>query len=79
MSFAKYHKELEQILGNFKNEVLKTSEILSIFEKNFPGFDVSWVHPSDHCINHTCKGACVCSQTDEALFRKVEHGYYEVL
>jgi hypothetical protein len=76
--FAKYHKELKSLMEQYRGKVLKTAEIKRLFSEKYPKLDVSWVHPSDHCDNHTCKGACDCSETNDAIFSRVKHAYYLV-
>lgn len=78
-SFARYHSELENAMKPFKGQTLKASQIKAIFSKAHPDCNVAWVSPSDHCHNHTCKGACHCSKTEGALFIRVAYGTYEVL
>jgi hypothetical protein len=76
---AKYHKELKSLMEHYKGKVLKTSEIKKLFSEEYPKLDVSWLIPSDHCDNHTCKGACDCSETNNAIFTRVRYAYYWVL
>ncbi len=77
-TFARYHKQLADCMAAFKGQELSTHAIKKHFSARNPGLDVAWVHPSDHCDNHTCKGACECARTDGAIFSKVGHGRYVV-
>lgn len=66
-------------MSPYKGETLKTSEIMDIFRREFPRFDVKFTQPPDHCINHCPKGACWCAKTEDAIFEQVKTGYYNVL
>ena len=56
------------------------SEILELIKSN-PAFkgQEQWIYPSDHCINHTNKGACYCAKTDKTIFERIGRGKYKVL
>jgi|GEM_PF-320733 len=78
-TITKYHNNLKNAVMRHSGEVLKTSQIKKIIEGD-PSLakDAQFVFPSDHCINHTNKGACYCAMTEEAIFEKVRHGMYRV-
>lgn len=76
---TKFHDGLKQAVTRHSGETLRTSQIKKIVESN-PSLaaHAQFVFPSDHCINHTNKGACYCALTEEAIFEKVRHGVYRV-
>ena len=78
-TMTKYHNNLKNAVMRHSGEVLKTSQIKKIIEGD-PSLaaDAQFVFPSDHCIDHTNKGACYCAMTEEAIFEKVKHGVYRV-
>jgi hypothetical protein len=78
-TMTKYHNNLKHAVMHHSGEVLKTSQIKKIIEGD-PSLaaDAQFVFPSDHCINHTNKGACYCAMTEEAIFEKIRHGMYRV-
>ena len=78
-NFARHHYELKKVMESYKDKELATSFIKSIFSEKLPKLDAAWLHPSDHCNNHTCKGSCGCSKTENAIFSKVSRGIYLVL
>ena len=77
---TEFHDRLEEVMIPYKNDVLKTSEIKTIIEKvpEFHGKE-QWIYPSDHCSNHTNKGACRCALTEDAIFKRMKRGLYRVL
>ncbi len=77
---SKFHDKLKQVMRPYKNDVLETARIKNIIEKvpDFHGQE-QWIYPSDHCINHTNKGACYCAETENAIFEKIARGKYRVL
>lgn len=79
---TKYHDELLKAMAPHRNreEPIKTAEINKIIR----GVPVligkeEWIYPSDHCSNHKNKGACECAGTGKAIFKKIDHGKYQVL
>ena len=78
---TKYHKTLETLLTPHRGEVITPAHLRSYLRRNsrLSPEQVAWVLPSDHCVNHTNKGACECACTPGALFERVEHGRYRVL
>ena len=79
MSFAKHHDELKKLMSRHKGQEFTHGEILSLFKKEYPDLDADWVQPSDHCIDHICKGGCSCAKTDEAIFRRPGRNRYVVI
>ena len=77
---SKFHDKLEEVMAPHKNKILFTSRIKEIIE-NTPDFrgQEKWIQPSDHCKNHTNKGACSCAETDNALFEQIAIGKYRIL
>ncbi len=77
---ARYHDKLRNLMLRHQGRELKTSDIRKLIE-NEPELaqDVQLIYPSDHCINHTNKGACFCAHTDEAIFSRLRKGWYQVL
>lgn len=77
---SKFHDKFKEIMGPYKNQVLETAVIRHIIEKvpEFNGQE-QWIYPSDHCINHSNKGACYCAETKDAFFQKITRGEYKVL
>ena len=76
----RFHIGLLQIVQSRKGEILTTAQIRKIVDGD-PGLAgyASWIYPSDHCINHTNKGACDCALTAEAIFEKISRGNYRVI
>ncbi len=72
----KYHDKLATAVARHAGQILRTNEIAKILAKRFSEFDEreNWVQPSDHCDNHTNKGACSCALTGKAIFHKIEKG-----
>lgn len=77
---SKFHDELMNAMRPYQNKTLETSRIRRIIE-SVPVFKGSeqWIQPSDHCINHTNKGACCCALTERAIFEQIRRGLYRVL
>ena len=78
---SKYHRKLSEAMVPYRGKVLTNPEIRRILITSCPELKVKedWILPSDHCRNHTCKGACYCSMSNEAIFDRVERGKYLVL
>lgn len=76
---SRFHDELVETMSPHKNQRMTRSEILERIESN-PAFkgQEQWIYPSDHCINHTNKGACYCAKTDKAIFERIRRGKYKV-
>ena len=75
-----FHDKLKEIMVPYRNQVLSTAVIKRIIEEvpEFKGQE-QWIYPSDHCTNHTNKGACKCALTDDAIFERICRGKYRVL
>jgi hypothetical protein len=78
-AIVKYHTQLQQVMTQYKGQILTTSQITSIFKQAYPHLDIRFMQPSDHCINHTNQGACDCSLTQNAIFKYIQRGLYLVL
>ena len=72
------HDKLKKLFQSRRNQVLSTAEIKHLFREEYPDFNVDWVQPSDHCDNITNNGACWCALTENAIFRQIERGEYNV-
>ena len=77
-SFAKYHDELVTLMAMHRGETFSAAQITDMFETRYPDLRSDFVQPSDHCVNHTCKGACWCSSTENALFERSNRNTYFV-
>ena len=77
---SKFHDKLKEVIAPYRKKILSMARIKEIIE-NTPDFrgQEEWVYPSDHCKNHTNKGACYCAETDDALFEQITTGKYRVL
>jgi len=77
---SEWHEALRQVLIPRKGDVLATREWDELI-RQLPGIGskAQFIHPSDHCVNMTNKGACECAQTDRALVKQVRRGHYLVL
>lgn len=78
---SKRHNRLAQVVGQLRGQTVKKADVKKIWISTFPELanDFQWVILSDHCINHTNKGACKCAKSELALFERVKRGYYLVL
>ena len=77
---SKFHDKLKEVMIPYKNNVMQTAQIKKIIERvsELEGQE-QWIYPSDHCVNHTNKGACFCAETKDALFEKITRAKYRVL
>jgi hypothetical protein len=77
---SKFHDKFKEIMAPYKNNILETARIRRIVEK-VPEFkdQEQWIYPSDHCKNHTNKGACWCALTKDSIFERISRGKYRVL
>lgn len=77
---SKFHDKLKETMAPYKGKVLQTAIIKEIIDEvdDFYGKE-KWIYPSDHCNNHTNKGACYCAETKDALFEQIAWGKYRVL
>ncbi|MFH1060857.1 MAG: hypothetical protein V1797_19520 [Pseudomonadota bacterium] len=76
---SKFHDGLRQAMERYQGKTI-TKKVIDAVVSMIPGLqaDAQWILPSDHCVNHTCKGACRCSLTPDALFERVGWGKYLV-
>lgn len=76
---TKFHDGLRQAMAIHSGETLRTSQLKKIVE-GVPKLveNSQWIFPSDHCVNHTNKGACNCALGDDAIFEKIAFGIYRV-
>jgi hypothetical protein len=74
------HHALVRALAGKSGQTLTTGEIRQLVEELAPeiGADIQWLHPTDHCDNHTVQGACPCSKTEDAPLSRVSHGVFRV-
>jgi len=77
---SKYHDKLFRVMSSHIGETLKTARIKGILITSCPELrgEEQWIYPSDHCINHTNKGACTCIMNENAIFEKIVRGKYKV-
>jgi hypothetical protein len=75
-----YHDRLAQAMGPFLGKKITQAEVLAAYAAAFPDAesDLQWVQAADHCIDHTNKGPCRCSRTDNAIFERLGHNRYRV-
>jgi len=78
---SKRHNRLAQVIGPMHGKTVKKSTVDAAWKSAFPALanDTQWIILSDHCINHTNKGACKSAKTELALFERVARGEYRVL
>ena len=78
---SRYHDALAATMRPFQGQELTSAEIIAALVAAFPDIqdEQDWVHPPDHCQNHTNEGACNCAQTPRAIFDRVERGRDRVL
>lgn len=79
MTLAKYHDELAEVMSRHRGKTFESEDVKRVFEEAYPELDSGWVQASDHCIDHTCKGACYCAETEEAIFSRPKWNTYIVL
>lgn len=74
-----FHDYIVEAMTNHKGEVLQKGRIIKILISKFPELESKeeWILPSDHCINHTNKGACYCAEKEKAIFERIGHGKYK--
>ncbi len=75
-----FHDYIVEAMTNHKGEILQKGEITKVLIGKFPKLESKeeWILPSDHCINHTNKGACHCAETKKAIFERIGYGKYKV-
>lgn len=77
---TKFHADLRMAMAPYKKMVLEKARIDKIIDET-PVLkeNAQWIFPSDHCINHTNKGACFCAITTQAIFERISRAKYKVL
>jgi hypothetical protein len=76
---ARFHDDLKNAMQSHQGRELETSDIRKLIKKEPTlAHNVQLIYPSDHCINHTNKGACSCAQTDGAIFMRLRKGLYRI-
>lgn len=78
---ASFHDPLASAVAGSRGQELTQSQIEQAYRQSFPerADDIQWIHAADHSRNHTNTGACICAQTDAALFERVAFNRYRVL
>jgi hypothetical protein len=77
------HDKLLKLFKQHKGNRFTTKEIKELFKATYgepsDSFkDICWVLPSDHSVNMVNKGACWCAETNDAIFKQIRRGLYEV-
>ena len=78
---SRFHNDLKLVMEPYQGRQLRTNEIAKIvLDTPTLAHDAQFIFPSDHCINHTNKGACVCALHGEGepIFEKIKHGLFLV-
>jgi len=78
---TKYHNQFADAMMVCEGRVLMRKEIIKMLLRRFPELREmeDWLYPSDHCKNHSNKGACYCAETKNAIFERLDRGKYKVL
>ena len=76
---APYHDELASLMSKYRGQQFTAGEVRQLFREKHRDLRWDWVQASDHCIDHTCKDACPCAETDRALFSRPGWNTYIVL
>ncbi len=63
----------------YKGRTFTAGEVKRLFEERYPHLKVDWVQAADHCIDHICKDACQCAQTEDAIFHRPAYTTYIAL
>ncbi len=76
-----YHNELTRAMQPLRGRCITPPKVREVLITKFPKLAKvqDWVRPSDHCCNHSNRGACGCANTKDALFERVKRGHYRVL
>src|SRR5262245_11952785 len=73
------HDRLAQAMAPLAGEEVTQAQVQNAYAEAYPdAADRQWVQAPDHCIDHTCQGACECAQTRAALFERLGHNRYRV-
>ena len=78
---SRFHNGLKLAMEPYQGRQLRTNEIAKIvLDTPSLAHDAPFIFPSDHCINHTNKGACVCALHGEGepIFEKIKRGLFLV-
>lgn len=76
---TRLHDDLKQAMRPYQGRELTTSKIANIVKSILSlAQNAQFIQPSDHCSNHTNKGACTCALTDRAIFDRLRRGLYYV-
>ncbi|HRR40216.1 MAG TPA: hypothetical protein P5244_03170 [Syntrophales bacterium] len=78
---TKFHNQFADAMMLCEGRVLMKKEIIEMLLRRFPELREmeDWLYPSDHCKNHTNKGACYCAETNTAIFERLDRETYRVL
>lgn len=78
---SRLHNRLAQVVGPMRGLTVEKADVDKAWLDLFPeqSNETQWIILSDHCANRTNKGACVCAETELALFERLETGVYRVL
>ena len=78
-SVSRFHEGLTRAMKPYQGRNLKTAEINDILKRDPElSHDAQFIQPPDHCIDCTNKGACVCAETERAIFKQLGRGWYYV-
>ena len=79
MQYAKFHDELAEAMSPYRGRTFQNKDIVGLFEEAYPHLNSGWVQPLDHCVDHTCKGACACAGTEKTIFSRPKYITYVLL
>jgi hypothetical protein len=77
--FAPYHDEIAKLVSQYKGRTFTAGEIRQLFRECYLDLRGNFVQASDHCIDHSNKGACDCARTERAIFSYPTRNTYIVL
>lgn len=77
---TEYHDRLAQAIRNLRGQEVTQSRIREAYTDEFPDSteDLQWIMAADHCRDHTNRGPCRCSCTENALFERLGRNRYRV-
>jgi hypothetical protein len=78
---SRFHNDLKLAMEPYQDMELTTRRIAEIIiDTPVLAHNSQFIFPSDHCINHKNKGACVCALRGEGdpIFKKIKRGLYLV-
>lgn len=75
------HDRVAQAVASLRGQAVTQAMIEAAYKAAFPEAtrDFKWVRGADHATNHTNKGVCRCSNTENALLERIARGTYRVL